>query len=168
MSYCFPKSQQEKLRSTSFYYIIYSLKFKTTEYCFFLKRGNRITVSLLYKHITKRTGGLLNYQHLHLNAPLACAPPSGDQSSFSQGRKTWPRSPLALSPRNATVVVSALNTLSCLAPPRFSQRLAPGGPERSSHCSHAGCFMVLDELELQGSARNRVPLQPSGMLDTSN
>lgn len=120
MSYCCPKSQQEKLRSTSFYYIIYSLKFQTTEYCFFLKRGNRIKVSLLYKHITKRTGGLLNYQHLHLNVPLACVPPSDDQSSFSQGRKTWPRSPLALSPRNATVVVSALNTLSCLAPPRFS------------------------------------------------
>ncbi|XP_055406531.1 ATPase family gene 2 protein homolog A isoform X8 [Bubalus kerabau] len=37
------------------------------------KRGNRIMVSLLYKHITKRTGGLLNYQHLHLNAPLARA-----------------------------------------------------------------------------------------------
>lgn len=117
MSYCCPKSQQEKLRATSFYYIIYSLKFQTTEYCFFLKRGNRIKVSLLYKHITKRIGGLLNYQHLHLNAPLVCAPPSDDQSSFSQGRKIWPRSPLALSPRNATAVVSALNTLSCLAPP---------------------------------------------------
>ena len=62
------------LRSTDFYYIIYSLKFQTTEYFFFsLKRGNRIMVSLLYKHITKRTGGLLNYQHLHLNAPLARA-----------------------------------------------------------------------------------------------
>lgn len=76
MSYCCPKSQQEKLRSTSFYYIIYSLKFQTTEFFFFfffLKRGNRIMVSLLYKHITKRTGGLLNYQHLHLNAPLARA-----------------------------------------------------------------------------------------------
>ena len=31
-------------------------------------------VSLLYKHITKRTGGLLSYQHLRLNAALARRP----------------------------------------------------------------------------------------------
>lgn len=59
-------------------------------------------------------------------------------------------SPLALSPQNATMVVSALNTLICLASPHFSERLSLGDPECSFHSSHAGCFVVSDELRLRG------------------
>lgn len=48
--------------------------------------------------------------------------PSGDRSAVSQDRNIWPLSlsPLALSPKNATSAVSALNSLICLAPPYFS------------------------------------------------
>lgn len=45
--------------------------------------------------------------------------PFGDWSAFSQSWNMWPLSPLVLSPKTATMTVSALNTLICLVPPHL-------------------------------------------------
>lgn len=69
-----PKKPTGKIKINKF--LLYNIFFEIPNnwvFFFSLKRGNRIMVNLLYKHIMKRTGGLLNYQHLHLNAPLARA-----------------------------------------------------------------------------------------------